>query len=40
MWDAAKIVFIDKFMVLNACLRQEKRYEISNPAFYLKKLVV
>lgn len=38
MWNAAKTVLGGKFIVINACIRKEDRYQIRNLIFYHKTL--
>ena len=38
LWSAAKAVFREKFVAVNAYINKEERSQINDPTFHLKKL--
>lgn len=38
LWDVAKVVLKEKFIVLNAYIKNQERCQVNNLTLYLKKL--
>lgn len=38
LWDVAKVVLKEKFIVINAYIKNQERCQVNNLTLYLKKL--